>query len=225
IAVMAVTSVGFLTDRVGLALQRDSAQMLGGDLALRADEPVPPAFLAQASDRGLSIAQTAQFPSMVSGPEGVQLAAVKAVSDSYPLRGQLRLSEQPVGESELVAHAPAPGTVWVDPQLPAMLGIRLGDTLELGLSTFTVAKIVQYEPDRSMQFINVAPRVMLNMSDLQATGLVVEGSRVSYQLLLAGTPTAVRSYQSWLDDNLQRGQRLSTLETNRPEVQRTMNRA
>jgi putative ABC transport system permease protein len=225
VAVMAVTSVGFLTDRVGLALQRDSAQMLGGDLALRADQPAPANFLAQASDRDLAVAQTAQFPSMVSGQQGVQLASVKAVTNTYPLRGQLRLSEQPVGESELVAHAPAPGTVWVDPQLPGMLGLRVGDSLELGLSTFRVAKLLLHEPDRSMQFVNVAPRVMLNMSDLQATGLVVQGSRVNYHLLVAGEPAAVRSYQSWLNENLQRGQRLSTLESNRPEVQRTMNRA
>src|SRR5690606_15028847 len=78
VAVMAVTSVGFLTDRVGLALQRDAAQMLGGDLALRANQPAPADFLTQASQRGLAIAQTAQFPSMVSGPQGVQLASVKA---------------------------------------------------------------------------------------------------------------------------------------------------
>lgn len=225
VAVMAVTSVGFLTDRVGLALQRDAAQMLGGDLALRAAEPASAEFLAQAADRRLDIAQTAQFPSMVGGPEGVQLAAVKAVSDTYPLRGQLRVAEQPVGDSELVAQAPAAGTVWVDPQLPALLGLKVGDTLELGVSTFKIAKLLLYEPDRSMQFVNVAPRVMLNMSDLDATGLVVPGSRVSYQMLVAGEPAAVVSYQAWLDQHMQPGQRLNTLETNRPEVQRTMNRA
>ena len=225
VAVMAVTSVGFLTDRVGLALQRDAAQMLGGDLALRTAEPASSAFLEQAADRRLEIARTVQFPSMVGGPAGVQLAAVKAVSDTYPLRGLLRVAEQPVGASEQLAQAPAPGTVWVDPQLPALLGLKVGDTLELGVSTLKIAKLLLYEPDRSMQFINVAPRVMLNMADLEATGLVVPGSRVSHQLLVAGEPAAVRSYQAWLERHIQPGQRLDTLQTNRPEVQRTMNRA
>src|SRR5690606_7097802 len=40
VAVAAVTSVGFLADRVGRALERDASQMLGADLLLEADEPI-----------------------------------------------------------------------------------------------------------------------------------------------------------------------------------------
>src|SRR5690606_20619492 len=110
IAIAAVTSVGFLADRVGRALERDSAQMLGGDLALRADEPIPADFLAQAGDRGLSTAQTMQFPSMASDGDQAQLVSLKAVSPTYPLRGALRLADMPGGPAVDVAQAPEPGT-------------------------------------------------------------------------------------------------------------------
>ena len=79
VAVAAVTSVGFLADRVGRALERDAGQMLGADLVLDADEPVPDAFLRQARQRGLEVSRTWQFPSMVSAGDGAQLAALKAV--------------------------------------------------------------------------------------------------------------------------------------------------
>src|SRR5690554_5325920 len=63
-AVTAVTSVGFLADRVGGALERDSAQMLGGDLALRSADAIPSPFIQRALELGLATAQTVQFPSM-----------------------------------------------------------------------------------------------------------------------------------------------------------------
>ncbi len=95
VAVAAVTSVGFLADRVSRALERDAGQMLGADLVLDADEPVPAAFLDQARERGLSVSNTWQFPSMVSAGDGAQLAALKAVEPGYPLRGALRVTDAP----------------------------------------------------------------------------------------------------------------------------------
>ncbi|NYT86613.1 ABC transporter permease [Pollutimonas harenae] len=225
IAVAAVTSVGFLADRVGRALERDSAQMLGGDLALRADEPIPADFITQASDHALSTAQTLQFPSMASGGDRAQLVSLKAVSPTYPLRGALRLAEMPGGPAVDVAQAPEPGTVWVDPQVLGLLGMTVGDDLQVGDSALKIVRVIAYEPDRGMQFVNVAPRVMMNLEDLPETGLVAPGSRISYHLLVAGDIESVADYQRWLEQNMQRGQRLSTLETNRPEVQRALARA
>src|SRR5690606_28723702 len=139
IAVAAVTSVGFLADRVGRALERDSAQMLGGDLALRADEPIPAAFLVQAGARQLATAQTLQFPSMISGGGDAQLASLKAVSQAYPLRGALRLADAPGGTAVEVSQAPEPGSVWVDPQVLGLLSLAVGDDLQVGDSTLRIS--------------------------------------------------------------------------------------
>src|SRR5690606_17343178 len=57
------------------------------------------------------------------------------------------------------------------------------------------------------------------------TGLVTLGSRVGYALLIAGQPDAVAGYSTWLGEHLQRGQKLATLASGRPEVQRTLDRA
>ncbi|MGF2241071.1 ABC transporter permease, partial [Bordetella pertussis] len=225
VAVAAVTSVGFLADRVGRALERDAGQMLGADLVLEADEPVPAEFAQRARQAGLSVSSTLQFPSMASANGNAQLASLKAVEPGYPLRGSLRVAEAPFAQDAPTRDVPALGAVWVDAQLLTLLGVQVGDTLGLGDARLRIERVITYEPDRGMQFVNVAPRVMLRTADLPATGLVAPGSRIGYALLAAGQPDAVAAYGQWLGQHLQRGQKLATLESGRPEVRRTLDRA
>lgn len=225
VAVAAVTSVGFLADRVGRALERDASQMLGADLLLDADEPIAAGFFDAARERGLEVSRTLQFPSMAGAGDAAQLVSLKAVEPGYPLRGSLKVADDPYTGGVDTRDIPAAGTVWADAQLLALLGIEIGDTIGLGDSRLRVARVITYEPDRGMQFVNVAPRVMMRADDLPATGLVAPGSRIDYALLAAGEPDAVTSYSEWLDEHLQRGQKLATVESGRPEVQRTMDRA
>jgi len=226
IAVAAVTSVGFLADRVGAALVRDAARMLGADLVLESDSPVGEALADEAARLGLAAVRTWQFPSMAGAGDRAQLAAVKAVEPGYPLRGELRTADAPGGPPRSTPDgAPAPGTAWADAQLLAMLGADVGDELTLGDAAFRVERIIAYEPDRGMQFVNVAPRLLINARDLPATGLLAPGARVEYNLLVAGRPEAVDDFRDWLASRLARGQRIETLESGRPEVRRALDRA
>ncbi|ARP82535.1 ABC transporter permease [Bordetella genomosp. 8] len=225
VAVAAVTSVGFLADRVGRALERDAAQMLGGDIVLDADEPVPPAFERQAVDLGLRLVHTYQFPSMASADQAAQLVSLKAVDEGYPLRGSLRTAVAPAGAESATRGIPERGTVWVDPQLLAALRLKMGDTIALGDSRFRISRVVTYEPDRGMSFVNLSPRVLMRADELPATGLLAPGSRVDYGLLAAGDAPAVSAYKQWLGTHLQRGQRLATVESGRPEIRRVLDRA
>src|SRR6187401_2911445 len=70
IAVASVTTVGFFADRVQGALDRQANELLGGDLVLIADQPIPPAFTDSARKAGLALAGTRTFPSMVSAEGG-----------------------------------------------------------------------------------------------------------------------------------------------------------
>lgn len=225
-AVAAVSSVSLLIDRVEQALQRDAAQMLGGDVVIRSGMPVPDLFVEHAHALGLSTAQTLEFPSMVMHGATSQLVSVKAVSPEYPLRGQVRLQSEGHGPGGVaVADTPDAGTVWLDPQLQGLLQIPLSASLQLGSTTFHAEGVIAHEPDRSMRFVNVAPRVMMALSDLEQTGLLGPGARVTHRLLVAGSSTAISQYRTWLDRHLEQGQRVSTIENSRPGFQRTMDRA
>jgi putative ABC transport system permease protein len=227
-AVAAVTSVGFLVDRIRLGLERDASQLLGADLVLSSDSPIDAALAGRARAAGLQTADTVVFPSMAlsdKDPDRNALAAVKAVSAGYPLRGRLRVSEAPGADDAPTADVPLLGEVWVDTQLLQSIGASVGDRIKLGESSFRIARVIAVEPDRGAQFINFAPRVMLNLADLPATQLIATGSRVTYHLLIAGEREAVRAFGAGLERQLARGQRLESLEGGRPEMQRTLERA
>lgn len=225
-AVAAVSSVSLLIDRVEQALQRDAAQMLGGDLAIRSGMAVPETFIEHAHELGLSTARTLEFPSMVIHDDSSQLVSVKAVSPEYPLRGQVRLQSTDHGPGGVaVSGKPGAGTIWLDPQLMGLLQISSSAQLELGNAVFHIGGVIAHEPDRSMRFVNVAPRVMLAMSDLEQTGLLGPGARVTHRLLVAGSPPAVAKYQSWLERHLEHGHHVDTIENSRPSFQRTLDRA
>ena len=135
------------------------------------------------------------------------------------------MAEGPFAPDAPARGIPSEGAVWVDGQLLSLLSLKIGDLLNVGDTRLRIERVVSYEPDRGMQFVNVAPRVLLRASDLPATGLIAPGSRIGYALLVAGPPEAVSGYAGWLGQNLKRGQKLATLESGRPEVRRTLDRA
>jgi putative ABC transport system permease protein len=231
VAVAALTSVGFFVDRMRGALARDAHQLLGADLLVRADQPIDPAWLAEAGGRKLLTATTTVFPSMASsgtGESGVtQLASVKAVTPGYPLRGNVRLRQ---GQADQVTReVPAPGTVWVDDNLLLAHKLQVGDALRLGERSFRIAQVISVEPDRGAAFMNFAPRVMLAQSDLPSTGLIQYGSRVTYRLLVAGEPAQVAAFQRWIAERIESGKlkgvHVESLESGRPEMRATLDRA
>jgi len=224
IAVGALSSVGFFVDRVSNGLQRDANQLLGADLLISSDEVLADRFTGQTGQ--LQQAHTASFVSMaVNGDESEsRLVAVKAVSDNYPLRGQLTL------DSGKVAHEiPAPGTVWTDSSVLTALHLQMGQRLKLGDRYFTIAHLIQDEPDRGSAFMNIAPRVMLGYDDLASTNLIIPGSRVTYRLLLAGDINQIRqtqqSLQKLIDAQHIKGVGIESFESGRPEMSATLDRA
>jgi putative ABC transport system permease protein len=233
VAVAALSSVGFFVDRMRAALNRDANQLLGADLVINADQPINAAWRAEAGRRGLKLAETIAFPSMAIAGEGdkavSQLASIKAVSPGYPLRGSLKIAASAGGADTGTREVPAPGTVWVDANILSALDVSPGGTLNLGDKSFKIANVISVEPDRGASFMNFAPRVMLPLSDLPATNLIQAGSRVTYRLLVAGEPQQVSAFQKWVQTGIERnnikGVRLESLESGRPEMRATLDRA
>ncbi|MFO1197154.1 MAG: FtsX-like permease family protein [Burkholderiaceae bacterium] len=225
VAVASIASVGFFVDRMRQALSLEARQLLGGDLVVASDQPLPEAWLATARANGLAIAQTVNFPSMVIAGDRPRLASVKAVSAGYPLRGQLRVAEKVNGPDAPATGVPPRGVMWADAQLVQELGTGIGTRAELGESTFTVERAITLEPDRGANFVNLAPRVMIRLDDLAATGLVQPASRVTYRMLVAGESGAVARYEAWARPQLGQGIRVESLENGRPELRSTLDRA
>jgi putative ABC transport system permease protein len=236
LAVAALTAVGFFADRLNHGLARDARQLLGGDAIVLADHPVPAPFTDKARELRLTTAISATFPSMARAPEeksgATRLVGVKAVSETYPLRGRLRVSAGPRAQPEELARAPERGTVWVDQALLDALGLEVGDALLLGEASLRIARVLLLEPDRDTGFTSLAPRVMLNEADLAATALIQPASRVRYRLAVAspsGDDQAVGEYTRWAEAQIKsqslRGLRIESFASGRPEMRQTLDRA
>ena len=231
VAVASLTSVNFFTDRMRAGLTRDANQLLAADLLVSADQPVPESWQREAQQQGLQTAQTVVFPSMaMTGSDAApltRLVSLKAVSPAYPLRGQLTLKQE--GGQKLPAPVLQAGSVWADPVLLDALHIRVGEKLRLGDAEFVVSGVIDAEPDRGTGFANFAPRVMIALSDLQATHLVQDGSRATYRLLVAGQSGPVgqleKRWRERIRDQVMKGIRLESLENGRPEMRAALDRA
>ncbi|MEG0149975.1 MAG: FtsX-like permease family protein [Comamonas sp.] len=238
LAVAALTSVGFFADRLQAGLQRDARQLLGGDVVVVSDNPAPAAFVEQAKAQGLQTVATSSFPTMARAAQerggNIKLVALKSVDQGYPLRGQVSLSQGP-GQAEQPAQGiPAAGTVWVDAPLLEALGLKVGDALLLGDGSFTISHTIAIEPDKGAGFMSFAPRVMINSADLPATRLVQPASRITYRLAVAGDGSrsgdaAAKRYLVWAQEQVKSGNihglRIESLESGRPEMRQTLDRA
>jgi len=226
IAVGSVTSVGFFTDRVRLALENQANTLLGADLVMISDRAISEKLRLDASKMALKSATSIEFPSMMMTEARNQLVSIKAVESPYPLRGELRIAQQRFVPDRSVQTVPALGNVWVDAQLLDLLGVNVNDVVRVGEAGFKITAILTNEPARaSGQLFSLAPRVMLNLADVASTELITPASRVRYRMMFAGEVAAVANFRAMVEPRLQPGQRMEGIEEARPEVRSALERA
>ena len=246
LAVAALTAVGFFSDRLQAGLWRDARQLLGGDAVVVSDKPTPANFQQKAQALGLKTNDTLSFPSMARADDAkggeTKLVALKAVSEGYPLRGQMSLLNLEGSDAikpdlsksypaKPTREVPQPGQAWVDPALLEVLNLQMGDALWLGDKAFQIAALIDREPDRGAGFMNFAPRVMIHQSDVMATGLIQPASRLSYRMAVAGEASQanVQQFLKWARDEVAkpevRGIQVESMESGRPEMRQTLDRA
>ena len=212
LAVAALTAVGFLTDRIGKAVERQANEVLAADLRLRSQDPIPDSWRELAAGYGLRTADMASFPTVVFAGDESALTTLLAVTADYPLRGTVRISDALFSEQREARGIPAPGEVWADSALLARVGADVGDTLYVGEAEFRIAAVLTYRPDQSIGFASLAPTLLMNTVDLDATGLIGVGSRVRYALLIAGDEDSVSTFNDAIEDQLPESLRMSSAE-------------
>ncbi|WP_189467545.1 ABC transporter permease [Litchfieldella qijiaojingensis] len=223
LAVAAATMIGFFLDRLERGLERQAGQLLGGDLVLEQSRPFDANLKRELREAGLTISNQVDMVSMVSREGAFQPASLKVVDERYPLYGAVHVDR---GEGvELVASGPAPGEAWLAPRLAQLIEVSLGDDIQVGETSLTVSGLIEREPDQSAGFSSFNPRLMMNLTDLDATNLVQPGSRVEFELLAAGSPEAVASLERRLDQLRRDGVEVRDVRVDRPALGRSLERA
>ncbi|PKO45147.1 MAG: hypothetical protein CVU29_08940 [Betaproteobacteria bacterium HGW-Betaproteobacteria-22] len=225
LAVAAITAVSFFTQRVASGLSQQGGLMLGGDMVIVADHAISHDYLLEAQGLGLVTALTYEFPSMVANQVSNQLVQIKAVDSNFPLRGDFSVAGSLTELGRTVTEAPGPGEAWIEPRLASLLEVKVGDTLDVGEHTLRVSAILLGEPSRGGNIFNLSPRVLMNAHDLAATKLIQYGSRVRFQLVLAGDVAGLNRFQQKIKPQLKKGERIETVRDARPEIKSALDKA
>ncbi|MEM7561677.1 MAG: FtsX-like permease family protein [Pseudomonadota bacterium] len=218
ITVGIVTSSQLITERIGLLLERQASELLAADLVVVSSAPFEKDYRLAAIEHDLLVSESISLRSAIFVNDRPQLIELKAVDEAYPLRGKLERSPELAGVKTTVESGPVAGEVWLDAKLAQLVG---GD-LQLGEGSFEASWLLTYEPDRGGTVFNLAPRVMMNLADVEQTGLVVPGSRVKYRMMFAGQPNALEAFKVWLGVNLGPGEEIQDLENARPEMRQAL---
>ena len=226
LAVTVVVGISAFVVSLQTTLTDESKRFLAADRVVASDTAPEESWREQAAAYGLASTRTLAFPSMaVTTSDMFQLVSVKAVEAGYPLRGELLISEAPYGPVEGAHDVPPAGEIWLAPRLYSLLEVALGDALWIGDARLTITGTVRREPDATSGTYGYGPRVLMNLADIEATGVVQPGSRVSWRLLVSGASDALNDFARWLEPKLGQGQRLLGTDADQPRLGRTLDRA
>ena len=207
VAVAASTAIGYFGARLNSAMLLRATEFLGADLVLDGSSPARDEQIRIGNELGLKHARVVEFASVIATDNGIQLSSIKAADDAYPLRGELKSAAQPYAE-EHPGGGPKPGEAWAEARLLTALDLKIGDSIDVGSKPVHITRILTYEPDRAGNFYSLTPRVLINLDDLAATGIVQPGSRVTFRELWRGDAPALESYRQVIEAGLDPNQRL-----------------
>lgn len=210
VGVAAIIALRSIIQNMNYALVSDARLILAADVQLESNRPWTKESLAtiekRATEHGVAArTETLELASMVrpaeASKEGVLMVELKAIEAAFPLYGSFRLVE---GADYSYGQLENSGAL-VAPALLERLGLNVGDQIRIGEGSFEIRGAIDREPGSTGGF-RLGPRVFVEKSAVDATGLTGFGSRVSRKLLFRVDPSRldafVRDLKSDLKDQL-----------------------
>lgn len=238
LGVASVFSLAGFSEKIKQALLNESTSFIAADRVLQSSREIalqkniikPTALSRDAitdKSRELDIKQAQQvlMSSMVFADDVMALVEIQAVSSSYPLRGELLVSNS-ITENRLEAvNAPDLGTVYIEEKLLSLLEVTIGDVIDIGESSFVINAVAKQIPDAAFSVFTSGVKVIINIDDLEKTKLVQPGSRLTYKYLFAGDADAIDALSVWLEPKLNDSQRWFDIQSKQSPLANALNKA
>ena len=109
VAVGAMSAVSLFFSSMREAIARQTGDTIGADYVFRSRNPLPEEVLAQIDASGVRRLPAVVFASVIVHGETTALASVKGVAEGFPLRGKLRVSDEPFGPAREAGGIPPRG--------------------------------------------------------------------------------------------------------------------
>lgn len=184
LGIAALVAIGSLGANLERAIDDQARGLLGADLIVTGRNAPGPEVEAHALALGAQLAKEKSFSSMALFPtaqNATRLVNVRALEGGFPFFGDF---------VTVPADAPAKfragGDVAIlEETLLRQYRVQVGDTVKLGETRFTVIGSLQKLPGESSALAaTVAPRALIPMDRLEATGLAERNVLVRHRLML-----------------------------------------
>ncbi|WP_052879580.1 ABC transporter permease [Vibrio coralliirubri] len=186
-----VFALSALAERMEQVIVKQGKDALTADSVFISANPVPQSLLDLTQVEQLESSQLTRFSTMAFSDNSMQLVTVKAVESNYPLRGEMILE----GADKASSNHVKPGELWLDERIFAQLEVEIGDNVTIGDADLAITGRITQEPGLSFNPFQQMPAVLIHTSDIDATGAIQPGSRVSFRLFLNGDDTKLRAAQ------------------------------
>ena len=185
LALSSITAFSGLALSVDSSLAAQARELHAADIIIRSDDRLSPALDAAVQrfvvTNAIQRSGYRQFSSVVRADRVGEslLADIKIVETGYPCYGSVTLQSGRHFDQVLKK-----GYTIVGQNLLDLLGIKVGDVIEVGYHSLTISDVVVTEPDRPLDVFALGPRVFVSAADQEALGLIDKGSRIRYVTLL-----------------------------------------
>ncbi|MGR5558173.1 ABC transporter permease [Vibrio fortis] len=189
-----VFALSALAERMEQVIVKQGKDALTADSVFISANPLPEPLLELVSDKNIDKSELTRFSTMAFSDNGMQLVTVKAVESNYPLRGEMLLESADAQQTNV-----KPGELWLDERIFSQLEVNIGDNVTIGDADLTITGRITQEPGLSFNPFQQMPAVLIHSSDIDATGAIQPGSRVSFRLFLNGEDSDLQAIQDFVE--------------------------
>lgn len=181
LGVAAIGGVNSVARSVSTGIAAEGQSILGGDVSFALNQREASADERAFIDQQGKVAESATMRSMARLPDGSDqsLVEVKAVDAAYPLYGALKVAPELSLDDMTKQQNGAYGAA-VSQDFLNRMSVQLGTKVLLGSETFELRALIESEPDLLSSGFNFAPRFLVSMDGLRASGLIQPGSLVDH---------------------------------------------
>lgn len=176
--IAAVVALDSLNNSLQQDIERNAKELLGADYVVNANKKFEAEILAAFDSTAFPQAGQADMASMVLFLNNNQSRLIRLVAFEGPFPFYGELKTQPSDAYDQIKKG---RYAMLDASLASQYEVSSGDSLRIGNVVFKVAGEVSKLPGGSGILTTFTPSVYISMDELDSTGLVQYGSRVTYK--------------------------------------------
>jgi putative ABC transport system permease protein len=188
IGVASIVTLRSIIQSLRIGLVREARATIAADVLVQTNRAWTPeirADLEQLIARAPVVArmESIETATMVRAEHGAAIARMvelRGVEPAFPFYGTVALQDGTPYSHDVLRN----GGALVRPELLPQLGVAVGGRILIGGRPFTIRGVIDQEPGRRVGGFSLGSRILVDLADLRQTGLLVFGSRASYQILL-----------------------------------------